>query len=208
MVKVTFAHHGSRSVLVHPGDRPGRMWRPTACKRTACGEHRRGNCHRGNCHRAPPLLAQPGGKDRPAGWRKDSHSNDVPPNYDVVFPIDAVNTITITIAPDDWAAMEADMEDIYAPSLYIRKAILAAGPDLSQEEREKLLVELFASRPVEQPPGASPVTGAEETDSDRAGDRHGARDGHRDDYGNGCAHGEREVHRRSGRPGAAGNRLP
>ena len=54
------------------------------------------------------------------------------------------------------------MEDIYAPSLYIRQGILAAGPGLSKEEREKLMVELFASRPVEQPPGASPVTVTEE----------------------------------------------
>ena len=54
------------------------------------------------------------------------------------------------------------MEDIYAPSLYIRQAILAAGPDLTKEEREKLLVELFASRPRVPPPGASPVTDTEE----------------------------------------------
>ena len=54
------------------------------------------------------------------------------------------------------------MEDIYAPSLYIRQAILAAGPNLSKEEREKLLVELFASRPVEHPPGASPEAVTEE----------------------------------------------
>ena len=108
----------------------------------------------------PTATPQPGVQGRPTGWRRDSHSNDVDPNYDVVFPLDAVNTITITVAPKDWAAMEADMEDIYAPSLYIRKAILAAGPDLSPEEREKLLLELFASRPVEPPPGASPGTGA------------------------------------------------
>ena len=87
---------------------------------------------------------------RPAGWTEATHSNDVDPNYDVVFPIDAINTLTITIAPDDWAAMQADLEDIYAPSLYIRQGILAAGPDLSQEERDKLLLELVASRAAER----------------------------------------------------------
>ena len=46
-------------------------------------------------------------KDRPAGWTEETHSNDVAPNYYVVFPIDAVNTIKITLAPDDWAAQEA-----------------------------------------------------------------------------------------------------
>lgn len=93
---------------------------------------------------------QPDDEERPAGWSEESHSNDVDPNYDVVFPTDAINTLTITIAPDDWAAMQADMEDIYASSLYIRKAILAAGPNLSKEEREKLFLQLFASRPTEQ----------------------------------------------------------
>ena len=52
-------------------------------------------------------------KQRPAGWREESHSNDADPNYDVVFPIDAVSVITITIAPENWAAMQADMEELY-----------------------------------------------------------------------------------------------
>ena len=49
---------------------------------------------------------------RPAGWTEETHSNDVDPNYAVVFPQDKVNEITITIAPDDWAAMQADLTDI------------------------------------------------------------------------------------------------
>ena len=49
---------------------------------------------------------------RPAGWRDETHSNDVEPNYEVVFPQDRVNQITITIAPDDWEAMQANMTDI------------------------------------------------------------------------------------------------
>jgi len=112
---------------------------------------------------AAPASPAPDADDnaRPAGWTEASHSNDVAPNYDVVFPIDAVNTLTITIAPDDWAAMQADLEDIYAPSLYIRQGILAAGPDLTKEERDKLLLELVAARADERSADAAPVTATE-----------------------------------------------
>ena len=134
---------------------------PTEAEPTEAAATEAAAC-RSSTYRSAGCCAEAGDKGRPAGWSEESHSNDVDPNYDVVFPVDAVNTITITIAPDDWAAMEADMEDIYAPSLYIRQGILAAGPGLSKEEREKLMVELFAARPVEQPPGASPVTVTEE----------------------------------------------
>lgn len=94
---------------------------------------------------------------RPAGWTDASHSNDADPNYDVVFPIAAVNTLTITIAPGDWAAMQADLEDIYAPQLPIRQGILAAGPDLTKEERDKLLLELFAAEAAERAAAAPPA---------------------------------------------------
>ena len=46
---------------------------------------------------------------RPAGWSEETHSNDVDPNYEVVFPEDKVNQITITISPENWEAMQADM---------------------------------------------------------------------------------------------------
>ncbi|MFZ1397461.1 MAG: CotH kinase family protein [Candidatus Promineifilaceae bacterium] len=46
---------------------------------------------------------------RPDGWTEASHSNEADPNYDVVFPQDEVNQLTITIEPDDWAAMQANM---------------------------------------------------------------------------------------------------
>lgn len=110
-----------------------------------------------------PVSPAPDADDnaRPAGWTDATHSNDVAPNYDVVFPIDVVNTLTITIAPDDWAAMQADLEDIYAPSLYIRQGILAAGPDLTKEERDKLLLELVAARAAERRAEAAPVTATE-----------------------------------------------
>ena len=46
---------------------------------------------------------------RPAGWSEETHSNDADPNYEVVFPEDKVNQITITISPENWEAMQADM---------------------------------------------------------------------------------------------------
>ncbi|HRO25072.1 MAG TPA: hypothetical protein PLR07_12350, partial [Promineifilum sp.] len=49
---------------------------------------------------------------RPDGWTEETHSNDVDPNYSVVFPDDKVNTTTITIDPADWEAMQADMTEI------------------------------------------------------------------------------------------------
>lgn len=49
---------------------------------------------------------------RPAGWGEASHSNDAEPDYDVVFPADQVNTITVTIAPTDWEAMQENMTDL------------------------------------------------------------------------------------------------
>lgn len=50
---------------------------------------------------------------RPAGWTAASHSNDADPDFAVVFPQDKVNEITITIDPESWAAMQADMTELF-----------------------------------------------------------------------------------------------
>ena len=50
---------------------------------------------------------------RPAGWNEETHSNDVDPNFEVVFPEDKVNQITITISPENWEAMQADMVALF-----------------------------------------------------------------------------------------------
>jgi spore coat protein CotH len=52
---------------------------------------------------------------RSEGWTDETHGNNVDPNYDVVFPEDKVNQIKITIAPDDWEAMQANMADLFGP---------------------------------------------------------------------------------------------
>lgn len=51
--------------------------------------------------------------ERPAGWIETSHSNDADPDYGVVFPQAEVNQITITIAPEDWEAMQANMTELF-----------------------------------------------------------------------------------------------
>jgi hypothetical protein len=53
---------------------------------------------------------------RPEGWSEESHSNEVEPNYEIVFPADRVNQITITIAPEDWEAMQTNMVDLFGES--------------------------------------------------------------------------------------------
>jgi hypothetical protein len=50
---------------------------------------------------------------RPAGWSDATHGNDAEPNYAVVFPQDKVNQITITITPENWAAMQANMTELF-----------------------------------------------------------------------------------------------
>jgi spore coat protein H len=49
----------------------------------------------------------------PEGWSEETHGDGTEPNYDVVFPDDKVNQITITIAPEDWEAMQANMVDLF-----------------------------------------------------------------------------------------------
>jgi spore coat protein H len=50
---------------------------------------------------------------RPEGWTDETHSSSADPDYDVVFPQDRVNEIEITIAPDDWEAMQANMIELF-----------------------------------------------------------------------------------------------
>ena len=51
--------------------------------------------------------------ERPEGWSEETHGDDADPNYDVVFAQDRVHPITITIAPQDWEAMQANMVALF-----------------------------------------------------------------------------------------------
>lgn len=50
---------------------------------------------------------------RPEGWTDETHSNKASPNYEMVFPQDKVNKINITIYPENWKAMQANMKDLF-----------------------------------------------------------------------------------------------
>jgi spore coat protein H len=81
-----------------------------------------------------PSFAQ----DRPDGWDDYSHSNATDPDYDVVFPQDAVNTITITIEPETWQTMLDDMTDIYG-EFGTQRGGMGRGqmPDDGMERRQR-----------------------------------------------------------------------
>lgn len=46
-------------------------------------------------------------------WATESHSNDVAPDYTMVFPQDAVNTLEITIRKTQWDSIRTDMKAKY-----------------------------------------------------------------------------------------------
>ncbi len=66
--------------------------------------------------------------ERPDGWNEASHGADAEPNYAVVFPDDSVNTLTITIAPEDWDAMLADMSEIFGEQGSRQQGPQGGGP--------------------------------------------------------------------------------
>jgi spore coat protein CotH len=51
--------------------------------------------------------------NRPDGWSEATHGKDAEPNYAVVFSDDKVNQITITISPENWEAMQANMTELF-----------------------------------------------------------------------------------------------
>lgn len=46
----------------------------------------------------------------PVDWSTETHSNEVDPNYGIVFEENSVKRIDITISPDNWTAMQADLD--------------------------------------------------------------------------------------------------
>lgn len=89
---------------------------------------------------------------RPEGWDEASHGNNVEPNYAVVFPKDKVNQITITITPDNWAAMQANMTELLGEP----GAGGFGGPGGGFGERPQ---PPEGGRPPERPEGAEPPAG-------------------------------------------------
>ncbi|MEP0365869.1 MAG: CotH kinase family protein [Cyclobacteriaceae bacterium] len=44
-------------------------------------------------------------------WSEATHSNDVDPDYEMVFPDDEVLRLDITISAENWSAMQADLDE-------------------------------------------------------------------------------------------------
>lgn len=51
----------------------------------------------------------------PSDWTIETHSNDIDPNFNEVFPDDEVKRLDIVISSDRWAVMLADMTSLYGP---------------------------------------------------------------------------------------------
>lgn len=62
------------------------------------------------------LPVTPSSVARPAGWSGVSHGNNVGPDYGTVFPQDGVNGLKIVISPDNWTAMQKNMEQLFGSS--------------------------------------------------------------------------------------------
>ena len=65
---------------------------------------------------APEMMTEGAATDtvaRPEGWSEETHGNGAEPKYDVVFPDDEINQITITIDPENWETMQANMVELF-----------------------------------------------------------------------------------------------
>lgn len=54
--------------------------------------------------------------ERPEGWDAETHSDDVAPNYELIFDLQKVHTLHITIDAQDFAEMTADVQAIAGQS--------------------------------------------------------------------------------------------
>ena len=50
--------------------------------------------------------------DRPADWTKESHSNNVDPNYGIVFNQKKVNKIHIVFTAQEWTDMQSNLQEV------------------------------------------------------------------------------------------------
>lgn len=91
---------------------------------------------------------------RPPGWSDETHGNDVAPNYAVVFPADKVNQLTITVTPENWEAMLADMTELYGEQGSRTAGRMGAPPAPGGNAAPPDALAAGApGRPAGQPPG-------------------------------------------------------
>lgn len=60
-------------------------------------------------------------------WTTESHSNDVSPDYAVVFPQDAVNSLEITIRKTQWDSIRTDMKAKYSNDFGVGGGAMGGG---------------------------------------------------------------------------------
>ena len=60
--------------------------------------------------------------NRPADWTTESHSNNVDPNYDVVFNQTKVNKIHIVFTAQEWTDMQSDLATVKAGGYRVEPA--------------------------------------------------------------------------------------
>jgi spore coat protein CotH len=87
-----------------------------------------------------------------------AHSSKAEPNYEVVFPADRVNIMTITITPGDWEKMRENMTEMYGE---FGEGISGGGPGQAGEpggnpgERQKIVGMFSEVDPVYVPADVS-----------------------------------------------------
>ena len=69
-----------------------------------------------SCRKVITLSEEQENGQRPADWTTETHSNNVEPNYGVVFEENKVHKIHIVFTSEEWAAMQADLSDVLGGS--------------------------------------------------------------------------------------------
>ncbi len=94
---------------------------------------------------------------RPTGWDEYSHGNSTDPDYAVVFPQDEVNTITITLSPENWQAMLDNMTELYGEfgtrASGEGRQPMGEGPAADQLPPEGFVPPAMGERPEDAAPG-------------------------------------------------------
>jgi spore coat protein H len=72
---------------------------------------------------------------RPEGWTDETHSNNVDPNYEVIFPQDKVNQIKLSITPEDWNVMQANMTELFGTRGTGQRGVAPGAPGMRPDRR-------------------------------------------------------------------------
>lgn len=88
---------------------------------------------------------------------QDSSSDD--PEYDIVFPQDSVNEITITISPENWNLMMEDMSELYGDQSSGQRTGNAGRPGQAPADGQMNPPDNQNTPPAQMTPGQAPADG-------------------------------------------------